>query len=115
MSLSRANVFGNPRRTLRAITVNWKNLAVVPLLRKLRKDIGGQVRRDSKENLRNKFLNQQSIFFSQLTDSSSTIRIKREVKLPVLGLETPAPKSYSKTSQAKDNRPLQGWELAQYS
>jgi len=58
---------------------------------------------DSLKDLREKCLNQQSIFFSQLTDSSSTIRIKREMKLAVVGRETSAAKSRSKTSQTKDN------------
>ena len=81
----------------------------------LREDVGGQVRRDSKKNLRNKSLNQQSIFFSQLTDSSLTIRIKREMKLPILGRETRGPKSCSKTRQAKNNDLVQSWKLAWYS
>ena len=59
--------------------------------------------------------NQQSIFFSQFTDCSSTIRIKRGMKLPVVGREIPAEKSCSKTGQAKDNSPVQGWEPAQHS
>ena len=55
---------------------------------------------------------QQPIFFSQLTDSSVTIRIKRKVKLPVVGRETLAPKSGSKTRQAKNRDLVQSREPA---
>jgi len=95
-----------------AMMANCEELKGSPVLRKLCKDIGGQVRRDSSKNLRQKYLSQQSIFFSQPTDSSVTIRIKRRVKLPVVGPETLAPKSGSKTSQAKNHDLVQSGELA---